>query len=848
MRRESRRLFLSIIVLLTMSLALLSGSDNEPWYYGKRIAQFTNHNLVHVKESTILDLQYGYLGKPFTDALFDELQSKLYDLDSFLYFLADANRTGEGDNELAIDFTFYEKPYITGVTIEGNSGIKTKDIDGALLSKEGTFLDEQVIALSKERVLALYREKGYADATIESESIVDEDALLALLSFTIDEGRQKRIGEINFEGNDHVSREVLAKQLTSKPVGYFNSGYYNPVTIESDKEKIIAYYQSKGYVDAVVTEVRSADISGEDEKYERISVTYVVDEGEAWFFGGISVVGNTVFSDEQFASLVTMKEGSPLDLSRVQNEMTQVTDLYWNNGYIFNLINTEEIRDPDTHTIAYRLIVQENQQAIIEKIQIEGLTKTKAYVFERELVFGVGDVFSKEKLIRSAQNIYNTLIVTDVQFDIISGTEEGTVIPIFTVTEGNQMDIQFGATFGGNVDGFPVSGFLQWSDKNLGGTGRDLAISTNLSPDTQNVSLSFSDGWFGDRRWSNGLSFSFERSQKSNALQRGVGSAYYTGHGDEDAYPLGYLSSASYEAAGQASPESQHLMQYDYYSITLGYSTGYTFMFVPGSLTIGGGLSIGLNYANYEDKIYDPYERLIWRYHQRWQFSNRLSLSFSWDGRDLIENTSRGYYLSQNFTYAGGFLFGLSNYIRSSTSASAYMTLWSYTLSEKPANVVFGATTTVSAMLPQFYRNADTGELKWHDAKMGATRYEMLYIDGMNMGRGIKSVVFDQSFLWDTQLSISWPLAQNVLSAEVYASATGVSADLKKVGFGDLAWYFSAGAGIKLKVPGFPLGLYLVKAASYMDNTFSWIGGNFFKGKGDTSGLSLVLAITTTLY
>jgi len=158
MRRESRRLFLSIIVLLTMSLALLSGSDNEPWYYGKRIAQFTNHNLVHVKESTILDLQYGYLGKPFTDALFDELQSKLYDLDSFLYFLADANRTGEGDNELAIDFTFYEKPYITGVTIEGNSGIKTKDIDGALLSKEGTFLDEQVIALSKERVLALYRE------------------------------------------------------------------------------------------------------------------------------------------------------------------------------------------------------------------------------------------------------------------------------------------------------------------------------------------------------------------------------------------------------------------------------------------------------------------------------------------------------------------------------------------------------------------------------------------------------------------------------------------------------------------------------------------------------------------
>ncbi len=846
MKRETRRIFLSIMIIVTVAVGLVSAADNEPWYYGKRIALFTNHNLEHVKESTILDLQYPYIGKTFSDELFDELQSKLYDLDSFLYFLADANRTGEGGNELAIDFTFYELPYITAVTVEGNSGIKTKDINSAITAKEATFLDEQAIAASKSAIVALYREKGYADASVDVQSTIDEQANTANLNVTVNEGRQKRVGQIAFSGNDHALGEVLAKQLGTKAVSYFNSGYYNPVTVESDKEKIVSYYQSKGYVDAQVKDVIVEDISAEDDKYERLKLTYVVDEGEAWFFGSIRVEGNTVFSDEQFAALVTMKEGSPLDLSRVQKEVGQVTDLYWNNGYIFNLISTDEIRDEQTHTISYLLKVQENQQAVIEEIRIEGLTKTKPYVFERELVFKVGDVFSKEKLIRSAQNIYNTLIVTDVQFDIISGKQEGTVIPIFTVTEGNQMDIQFGATFGGNVDGFPVSGFLQWSDKNLGGSGRDLAIATNLSPDTQNVSISFSDGWVGDRRWSNGLSFSFERSEKKNALQRGVGSAYYSGHGEE-AYPLGYLSQASYEAAGQALPDAQHLMHYDYYRISLGYNTGYTFMFAPGSLTIGGGVTIGLNYADYEDHIYDPYEKLIWRYHQRWQFSNRLSLSFSWDGRDRIENTSRGYYLSQSFTYAGGILGGLSNYIRTSTSASAYTTLWTFTLDEKKANVVLGATSTISAMLPQFYKNKDSGVLGWYDAKMGATRYEMLYIDGMNIGRGF-NVIFDQAYLWDNQLSVSWPLAQNVLAAELYVSATGVSTDLARIGMGDLAWYFSAGGGIKLKVPGFPLGLYLVKNASYIDDTFVWKGGNFFKGKDEHSGLSLVLAITTTLY
>ena len=114
-------------------------------------------------------------------------------------------------------------------------------------------------------------------------------------------------------------------------------------------------------------------------------------------------------------------------------------------------------------------------------------------------------------------------------------------------------------------------------------------------------------------------------------------------------------------------------MSYTYYRISLGYNTGYTFMFQPGSLNVGGGITVGLNYAQYDDNVYDPYERLIKLYHDKWQFSNRLTLSFAWDGRDLIENTSRGYYLSQSFTYAGASSGHFPNYIRTSSSASGYL-------------------------------------------------------------------------------------------------------------------------------------------------------------------------------
>jgi outer membrane protein insertion porin family len=814
---------------------------------GKRIASFSNTGLQNVEESIILDIQYAYLNEPFSDALFNKLQGELYALDYFSYFLAEAQRTGEGNNELKIAMEFHELPYISQVTIQGNAGIKTKNIKDVLLSKEGTFLQEQNIELSKNEIRGLYEEKGYADTVISSSYEIDETSNTVSLVFTIEENKQKRIGEIVFEGNTQLASDQLAKQLSSKTISYFNSGYYNPSTIETDKRNLITFYQSKGFVDATISDVKTEDISREDDEYTRLRVIYQIDEGEQWRFGGIQVEGNSVFSDEQFQSLISMKEGSILDISRVQKEIEAVTDLYWNNGYIFNVISSDMVRDEENKVITFVLNVQENQQAVVEDIRIEGLTKTKPYVFERELTFSRGDVFSKEALIRSAQNIYNTLIVTDVKFDIINGSEPGTVIPVYTVVEGNQMDIQFGATFGGNVDGFPVSGFLQWSDKNLGGTGRDLAITTNLSPDTQNFSISFTDGWFKDYRWSNGLTFNFERSKKERVLQRGLGSDYYTGH-DDTAYPLGYNSYLSYLAADKALPANSYLMNYLYYRVSLGYNTGYTFMFRPGALTVGGGLSIGLNYADYNHAVYDPFERLIKAYGERWQFSNRLSLSFAWDGRDRIENTSRGYYLSQSFTYAGGILGGLSNYIKSSTSASGYVTLFTFTLAEKDANVVLGATTTVSAMLPQYYNNKyDTQGWDWYDAKQGATRYEMLYIDGMNTGRGF-SVIFDQAYLWDNQVSVSWPLAHNVLSAEIYGSATGVSTDLQNIAPSSLAWYYSMGAGIKLKVPGFPLGLYLVKNASFIDDTFSWDGGTIFKGSSEDSGFKLVLAITTTLY
>ena len=312
----------------------------------------------------------------------------------------------------------------------------------------------------------------------------------------------------------------------------------------------------------------------------------------------------------------------------------------------------------------------------------------------------------------------------------------------------------------------------------------------------------------------------------------------------KETFPLGYNSAEEWYATDNPLyPSDAYLMSYRYYRIALGYTTGYTFSFDPGSLILSAGISLGINHAVYDDTMYTPYEELIYKYHQGWQWSNRLTLSVTWDGRDLRQNTTRGYVLSASYTYAGGILMGLSNYNRVSLSGAVYHSIYSFLdEEERPMNLVLSYSTNVSFMFDQFW--SKDGDWGWHNAKEGATRYEMLYIDGMNIGRGF-DVIYDKAFLWHNQVDLTYPLVYQMLAAEGFVSATGVTDEISELSsFKNIDWYFAAGAGIKMQIPGFPLGLYLVENMTWNQNEgFQWDSS----GIGNT-GLKLVLAITTSYY
>lgn len=823
--------YLALAILFAfVPLYAADGQSDEltgTWWYGRNISSFSYQGLQNVSARTINSLLRDFTGQPFTPEVEDEINNIMYSQPWLEYIESYEMSPSEDGSSVDITMVIHEIPMITEISFEGNDAIRSGVLAGEQNLVEGDFHSPGLLKANAALVQDYYLSRGYADAQVDVYSEIDEESNTVKIVFTVEEGQQYKIANINFIGNTAYQSKELKKEMTLKERSFFRSGNYIASTLQSDLQTLVLFYNDNGYVDAGIVNYEVVDSQETHERYHMVDINIEINEGEQWFVGSFSFEGNSVISTQQLQDAVYLKEGSVNNYSEVMTQIQAIASLYYNDGYIQTQINPQMIEDSASHTIDYHLVIQESGQSVIEKIVITGLTKTKPYVLERELELHVGDVFSQEALQTSGRNILNTGIITDISTGLYQGESENGVILEIAVEEGNQMQLQFGATFGGNVGGFPVSGFLQWSDRNLFGTGRDFAITTNLSPDNQQLSLSLSDDWVGNARWANGISLGFERSVIDDVLQRGSNSDYFNGRDEEGTNP------------------SEDRMNYDFYTISLGYSTGYTFTFRPGNLSLSAGVSVGLSHAVY-DANYDPYELLIKKYHDKWQFSNRLSFTLTWDGRDLVENTTKGYLLSIGYTYAGGFLGGLSNYNRINTSAAGYVPLFTYTNDEgESRSLVLSGTTSVSVMLPQYWNSREEHGWDWYESKLGTTRYERIYLDGMNTARGF-SPVLDLGFLWHNQIDLSYPLVKNILNLEAFISADGTTLEGGEVsdlhGFEDLQWYFASGFGIKLRIPGFPLGLYWVKNATLNDEAgFNFVDGSIFGG-------SIVLAITTSIY
>ena len=169
-----------------------------------------------------------------------------------------------------------------------------------------------------------YKENGYRDARVISDSIIKNDDNTISLNIKVEEGEKYTFGKIDFLGNTVYSDEQLNRILR------INSGdTYNGVELEKriadgsqpDANDLTNLYQNSGYLFSTITPV---EVSADGNV---IDMEIRVTEGKPAYFNKISVVGNDKTNDHVIYREIRTRPGQLYSKSNVVRTIRELGQL-----------------------------------------------------------------------------------------------------------------------------------------------------------------------------------------------------------------------------------------------------------------------------------------------------------------------------------------------------------------------------------------------------------------------------------------------------------------------------------------------------------------------------------------
>ncbi len=861
-----------VVVSLFCFISFL-GAQETDWFMGKPIADITFQGLSRVKKADLESLITPFLGKTFNEVLLSDLKRRLYALEQFDYVEESFVASPSDAQKLIVRFKVIERPQIGEIVFKGNVNNRSAELLSEITLKVGQAVSKAIAASDEAALLKFYLKNGFSKARVSFAVENDEkDPSLQRLVFAIDEGFKASVRKISFEGIQFGNETTLKGLMKTNEQALFSAGLYQAEVLELDREGLLRYYRENGYIDAKIVDIRVDTESSNDDKRDYLSLVISIEEGRRWYYGGLTIVGNQIFTTDELLALTRLKPGSILNFIRFQADYQAITDKYYKNGYINNemrLVN--ENRDESSSTISFTISIIEKGRAYLENIIVRGNTKTKSDVILREIPIEPGDVFSSSRISEGFLNLTNKRFFSNIVPETPAGSAPGLYDLIINVAEQNTTDVRLGFTISGSSD-FPLAGIFKWSDTNFLGLGQEFSLDLSVAEQEQRVSFSYVDPWLFGPRWSGGLSLGFSRNLVKNVLQDMVAPFFdssddrvpdpYTGayvfsklttyngldYAAGDPFP-GNPSAADillyslqtdyiYNGGAQGIP-SEYTMEYVNWDISLGLNSSIRRRIDPGWVFFGFGLSFSLNLVEYDEQKYRPLAPETRANLNQFKFENRLGFTAGLDARDIVFDPANGYFVEQKINLTGGLLLGDRHFIRTDTNLQAYITLWNAPTGDDTSfKTVLALNSSLSVLFPQFW--AAEGQDTFQVGK------NFLYTSPMIIGRGWPSRTNGQA-LFNNWIELRTPIVPQLLSFDIFFDIVRLTESRDTIfSAGSQGWIFGFGAGLRLTIPSLPLRLYLGKRFDFdNDGNIQWQKGNIGAVDSDpTSGLDLMITFS----
>ena len=343
-----------------------------------------------VSKDRIMAQMRTKVGQPYSNQVVEQDIEALYKTGKVQNVRIFAQPEGNG---VKVIVAIQTRAILREIEIAGAERVKPQRIRKEIKLRLNQAVDEQQLEEARQKIIEIYQGRGFNDVSVEFRvDPIDEKRGTARVVYTINEGVKGAIRAIHFEGNAHFSEPVLRKQMKTRgrTLIYFmdKTGRLDETQLQQDLDKIREFYQDHGYIDVEVKEVRR----GRTEKGPMI-ITIVIAEGPQYHVRKLEVSGYQAANKERILKLLKMKEGSVYSPKQLRDDAKAVADAYGSGGYVDLVILPEgEPAGPALIDVTYK--IEEGTRSFVNRVNIEGNTRTKDKVIRREVLVAPGDVFN----------------------------------------------------------------------------------------------------------------------------------------------------------------------------------------------------------------------------------------------------------------------------------------------------------------------------------------------------------------------------------------------------------------------------------------------------------------------
>ena len=271
---------------------------------------------------------------------------------------------------LEVDINKGEKIKISEINFSGVTKFKTKKLKRQLketkekmffrIFKTSKFLDE-AYQTDLQSIIALYNEKGYRDARIVKEEIVNVSDKLISINLTIEEGLQYHFRNISWLGNTKYNSEYLNQMLGIKAGDIYDQKMMSErLQMSMSGTDISSLYMDDGYL---FFNIDPIEILAEEDS---IDFEIRIYEGKQATINRVTVTGNTKTNEHVIMREIRTKPGELFrrsDVIRSQEELNRLN--YFNP----QTLGVTPKPDPQTGNVDIEYAVEEKPS---DQIELQG--------------------------------------------------------------------------------------------------------------------------------------------------------------------------------------------------------------------------------------------------------------------------------------------------------------------------------------------------------------------------------------------------------------------------------------------------------------------------------------------